>query len=351
MLRSRQRSDFAKSILEALSHAAEQPQHHQHRHVLVPGHTHNCTEHFGSYCEDGVRVLQPKSLKIHFTLTNLTRVNQAPPVSLQHGINHLVSDYSSTSLEEAFINQHVIISTVAASDVSFQKRLIDAAIAAGVPRFIPNEFAHDTLSSSICNRLPPYRARAEVLRYLQDRAKAVEGFSWTALATGCLFDKGLKDGLLGFDLTWLSATVYATGDERFPCSTLRDVGQVVGATLASEDDTAKNKYLYRASFMTNQSEILASLRRITDRCWTVGHVEVAECMGEGERRMKMGFFDGAMMLLERSVLFGDDMGNLSAWEQESSNMRSSKDREMLDAAVKGVLAELDRDGKPDCGCG
>lgn len=162
-----------------------------------------------------------------FSLTNLTKAHQAPSVSLQHGIRHLISDYSSTSLEEAFADQNVIISTIGAGDTSIQKRLVDAAIAADVQRFIPNEFAHDTLSSSICNRLPPHRARAEVLLYLQDRAKAAERFSWTALATGCLFDKGLKDGLLGFDLTWQSATVYATGDERFPCSTLRDVGQAV----------------------------------------------------------------------------------------------------------------------------
>jgi len=254
-------------------------------------------------------------------------------------------------LKEAFVNQHVIISTIGAGDIPFQKRLIDAAIAAGVPRFNPNEFAHDTLSSSICNRLPPHSARAEVLRYLQDRAKAVEEFSWTALATGCLFDKGLKDGLLGFDMTWQSATVYATGDERFACSTLRDVGQAVKDVLALGDDTVKNKFLYRASFMTNQNEILASLGRITRKKWTVGLVEVGECIREGEQRMKMGFFDGAMMLLERSVLFGGDMGNLSAWEQDVPNMSPSKEQEIVDAAVKGVLAELDRDGKPDCGCG
>lgn len=152
-------------------------------------------------------------------------------------------------------------------------------------------------------------------------------------------------------MTWQSATVYATGDERFACSTLRDVGQAVKDVLALGDDTVKNKFLYRASFMTNQNEILASLGRITRKKWTVGLVEVGECIREGEQRMKMGFFDGAMMLLERSVLFGGDMGNLSAWEQDVPNMSPSKEQEIVDAAVKGVLAELDRDGKPDCGCG
>lgn len=185
--------------------------------------------------------------------------------------------------------------------------------------------------------------------YLQDRAQAVEGFSWTALATGCLFDKGRKDGLLGFDFTWQSATVYATGDERFPCSTLGDVGHAVKDILALGDDTAKNRILYRASFMTSQNEILASLRRLTGRKWTVSHVEVAECVREGEQRMKMVFFDGAIMLLQRSVLFGGNMGrNLSAWEQD---VPLFKERAILDAAVKGALAELDRDGKADCGCG
>lgn len=159
----------------------------------------------------------------------------------------------------------MIISPVGAVGVSFQKRLINAAIAADVPRFIPNEFAHDALSSSICNRLPPHRAGAEVLLDLQDRVRAVEGFSWTALAPGCLLDKEPKEGLPGFDTKWQSATVYATGDEKFPCSALRDVGQAVKKILALGDDTAKNNNWHRASFMTSQNEILASLPRHTGR--------------------------------------------------------------------------------------
>lgn len=126
------------------------------------------------------------------------------------------------------------------------------------------------------------------------------------------------------------------------------MGRLSKICLALGDDSAKNKYLYRAGFMTSQNEILASLRRLTGRNWTVSHVEVAECVREGEKRMKMGFFDGAMMLLQRSVLFEGALGNMSAWEQDVPPLT---ERAILDAAVKGVLAELDRDGKSDCGCG
>ena len=284
-------------------------------------------------------------------LTNITQTHQTPPNCTNGYIRHLVSDYSRKSLEEALTNEHVVISTVAPGDVCFQKRLIDAAIAAGVRRFIPNEFYFDTLDSTVSDRLPSHKARAEVLEYLKEQAEVNESFSWTAIAAHCILEQGLKKGLLGLDVKWQSAKIYGTGDERFACSTLTDVGHAVEEMLVSGYETATNQYLYRASFVTTQSEILAAFERIMGKNWTNGYADIAECISEGRKRMGMGFLDGAILLLERSILFDGNLNDVDVWKQTVRITDEAERQEALDVAIRGVLSSPERAGNPDCGCG
>ena len=162
------------------------------------------------------------------------------------------------------------------------------------------------------------------------------------MATGCLLESGLVDGLLGFDLVWKSATIYGGGEDEFPSSTVDGVGRAVLDVLQGlEEGKYAREYLYRSEFVTSQNEILMMLEKIEN--WDVARAEVGECVREGERRMKKGFFDGAMVLLERYVLFGG-IGELKHWGDKG-------EKSELERVVKGVFEGLERDGKADCGCG
>ena len=276
----------------------------------------------------------------HYTVTVLTRTNQSPPHI--HNVHHRTSDYTLASLTTAFQNEHVIISTYAPADTHFQTLMIDAAIAAHVPYFIPCEFSYDTQSARICDAFPPCAARAKILSYLREKCQENEKFQWTGIATGCLLENGLMDGLLGFDLVWRSATIYGYGGEEFPCSTVDGIGRAVLDVLEGlEDRKYAREYLYRSEFMTTQKEILMILKRVGE--WDVGRAEIGECVREGERRMEKGFFEGAMVLLERYVLFGG-IGELEHWGDEG-------EKSELERVVKGVFEGLERGGKADCGCG
>ena len=59
--------------------------------------------------------------------------------------------------------------------------------------------------------------------------------------------------------------------------------------------------------------------------------------------MEKGFFDGAMVLLERYVLFGG-LEELKHWEDKG-------EKSELERVAKRVLEGLERNGKADCGCG
>ena len=92
--------------------------------------------------------------------------------------------------------------------------------------------------------------------------------------------------------------------------------------------------------MTSQNELLMILEK--GGKWNVSRANIEECVTEGERRMEKGFFEGAMVLLERNVLFGN-IGNSERWENNGGNFE-------LEKAVKGVSERLERDGKANCGC-
>ena len=149
-----------------------------------------------------------------------------------------------------------------------------------------------------------------------------------------MLENGLVDGLLGFDLVWKSATIYRDGEEEFPCSTLGGVGRAVLDVLKGlEEGRYEREYLYRSQFVTSQNEILMILEK--GGKLDVGRANVEECVREGERRMEKGFFEGAMVLLDRNVLFGG-IGEMEHW---------GHNREKFE------LERLERDGKADCGCG
>lgn len=87
---------------------------------------------------------------------------------------------------QAFRGQEAVISVVGATALADQKVYIDAAIEAGVKRFLPSEFGIDTLSDAGRALVPVLDTKVDVLDYLKE--KEATGLSWTALFPGLLFD-------------------------------------------------------------------------------------------------------------------------------------------------------------------
>lgn len=281
-----------------------------------------------------------------YNLTLLTRPHQSP--LLTDNIQHRTSDYKLSSLTKDFQNADAVISTIAPADIPFQKHLIEAAIAAHVSHFIPCEFSYDTQNARVRDAFPPCAARAEIMDYLKERSGRSRRLSWTALATGCSLESGLMGGLLAFDMTWKSATIYGSGNEKFPCSTLRGVGEAVVQLLKEiQEGRGRAEYLYRCEFVTSQNEILAGIEDTEGKRWDVIKADVDECVREGKTRMEKGFFDGAMMLLERNVLYGE-VGDMDIWGKPEIPRNEDL---RLDQVIKVVMDQSGKNGKPDCGCG
>ena len=266
-------------------------------------------------------------------------------------ISHHKSNFSFDSLTSTFANirPDVVISTSSGGSYDTQKCVIDACIAAQVPRFIPAEFGQDSLNDGIQKRLPPTGERAGVINYLQNIPKN-EDFEWCAVATGYTLDHGLLSGNLGFDLKWQSATVPGNGSESFAASSAAWHGRVVKATL-ERWDSVQGQYLYAAGLTTSADAIKRDLQIASGKDWEVGYVDVEDILREAERRLDRGFPDAGMFLMERSVLFDERLGAERPFVEQDAKAVLGLEAEHLEGIIHSVLHQQKHNhGKADCGC-
>lgn len=98
----------------------------------------------------------------------------------------LKTDYSDESLEAAFKGKDVVISAVGATGFGEQKKFVNAAIRAGVKRFIPSEFSVNSQNDAVLQLLPLFGQKKELIEYL--KSKEADGLTWTGIASSALFD-------------------------------------------------------------------------------------------------------------------------------------------------------------------
>jgi uncharacterized protein YbjT (DUF2867 family) len=123
-------------------------------------------------------------LKSSFTVTVLSREDSKSTFPSEAKV--VKTDYSPESLAKAFDGQDAVISIVGNAGFADQTKIIDAAVAAGVKRFVPSEFGSDTDNSDVRAIVPIFNGKKQVVDYL--KGKESDTFSWTALITGPFFD-------------------------------------------------------------------------------------------------------------------------------------------------------------------
>jgi hypothetical protein len=235
-------------------------------------------------------------------------------------------------LKEAFQGQDAVISLVGGMALGDQDKLIDAAIAAGVKRFVPSEYGSNTLDERARAIVPIFDAKFETVKYLRSKEKEI---SWTGIVTGAFFDWGLKVGFLGFDGQSRTVTLFDDGEAVFSSTNLNQIGVATVNALKNADLT-KNQHVYISGFQTTQKEILAAAEKTTGAKWTVNKVNVKEHIEQGRAKLQSGDHSGIMYLIQGAT-FGKEhqLGDLSSsglW-----NEKLSVPKEDLEEAVKSVF--------------
>lgn len=266
-----------------------------------------------------------------FKVTVLSR--QDSKSTFPSGVQVIYADYDSQdSLSEAFEGQDVVISLVASSVLKSQTKLIDAAIAAGVQRFIPSEFGSDTVDPRNRAIVNLSNDKYEVTKYL----KSNEGkISWTSIITGPFFDWCLRVGFHGIDFQNKTATLYDNGTARFSATNLHTVALAVIKSLEKPDLT-KNQYVYIAGFQTTQKELLAIAEKITGEKWTVKDVPAQELIESGNAKIQQGDYSGILSLLISATFGKDEVGYFEPAKVWNEKLGLPKDD--LESAIRAGFA-------------
>lgn len=126
-------------------------------------------------------------LAADFSVTALTRSSSSS--TFPDGVKAKKVDYDSVdSLKQAFEGQDAVVSAIATPAVQGQKAIIDAAVGAGVKRFIPSEFGINTRITGGTAIGKILAGKVAIVDYLDEKSKSNSDFSWTGVSTGLFFD-------------------------------------------------------------------------------------------------------------------------------------------------------------------
>lgn len=244
---------------------------------------------------------------------------------------------SPENLKEAFTGQDVVLSLIAGDALGDQNKFIDAAIAAGVKRFIPSEFGTNTTDARVRAVVPILEAKWDTVSFLKSKESEI---SWTSFITGLFFDWGIKVGFIGFHFGEKSATILDDGTANFSATNLHTIALSIIKAL-EKPELSKNQYVYVSGIQTSQKQFLDAAEKITGEKWNVTYVSSQDHIADGRAMAQKDGYYGIQNLIQ-GVTFGSEeqLGDLTPeglWNEKLGLPRDDLET-TLRAALEGKYA-------------
>ncbi|KAK8104380.1 uncharacterized protein PG998_011413 [Apiospora kogelbergensis] len=223
-----------------------------------------------------------------FNIRVLTRQGSST-ASLPKGVEVIEVDYASPeSLKAALEGQDAVISLITTPAAMTQLALIDAAIAAGVRRFIPSEFGSN-LANPKTRANPVFKHKVQTEEYLVEKARAT-GLTYTFFYNNAFLDWALRANFI-VDFTQSKPQVLDGGDTPFSATTMQSVADGLAGVLLHPAET-ENRAVYVHDLVTSQNKLLDLARQARpDRSWEPESVVLDDLVAVAEKRMAQGIFD------------------------------------------------------------
>ncbi|KAI5805133.1 hypothetical protein EDC01DRAFT_715868 [Geopyxis carbonaria] len=221
------------------------------------------------------------------------------------GITIITADFNSNnSLVKALTGVDAVIFSTGMGGFLAQRAFLDAAIEAGVKRFIPSEFGSD-LENPKAASMAVYSEKVQVRKEIKERA-ARGDITWSAISNGPFLDWGLKTGFLGINAKTNTATLFDGGNRYLSFTTLNDVGKAVVGILRNPEET-KNKLLYVQSIRTTAEKILGVVEKTVGSKFNTSIVSTEELEKKAADKISNGDFSGFVDQIIR-VVYGEEYG-------------------------------------------
>lgn len=217
---------------------------------------------FGATGDLGSRVakhLQNLDADVRYVVRRGSADRLKPNLPVVSGQVIEVDNLSGSSLEEACRGGSVVISTVSGLEpvvLDFQTRLIRAAAAVGVPRFIPSDFAVDY------RRVPPGDNRnLNLLEKFRKTADEVPGIQVTSILNGAFMD--MLTGVAPFILYPINRILcWGDRNQKMDFTTIDDTALY---TAHAALDHTTPRYLYIAGDELSATDLAQVMTELTGK--------------------------------------------------------------------------------------
>jgi hypothetical protein len=216
--------------------------------------------------------------------------------------------------------------------------LIDAAVAAGVRRFLPSEFGNDTEQPAV-RALPVFKPKVAVQEYLKGKAgTGSAGLTYTLVATGPFLDWGLQGGFLLGALKQREAEVFDGGKHLSSATTVATIGRGVAAVLRNLEAT-ENRIVYIQDAAVTQNRLLHIAKELTPGdSWIVTQSSTLDLKAKADEKIARGIFDGqvAVWLIKYSLWNESFVSAFPKLDNELLGVETISDSELREI-VKSAL--------------
>jgi uncharacterized protein YbjT (DUF2867 family) len=220
-------------------------------------------------------------------------------------------DYESfDSLKEALKGQDAVISCVTSEQTGSQEPLIDAAIAAGVKRFLPSEFGSN-LNNPKTRQLPVFGHKVRAQEYISEKTKNSD-MTYTFVYNGAFLDWGIKNHFL-LNTAEHKPTIFDGGDLPFSATTLSSVADAVVGVLTHLEET-KNRAVFVHDIVTTQNKLLALAKKVApEKTWTPVPASLDDTVAQSDAKLAQGDYSFSTFVpyLFRAIFdsaYGGDFG-------------------------------------------
>ncbi|KAH8674220.1 hypothetical protein BX600DRAFT_536891 [Xylariales sp. PMI_506] len=219
-----------------------------------------------------------------FNVRILKRIGSSS--SYAPGAEVIEADYSSLeSLQAGFHGQDAVVSLIGHIGVPTQTLMVDAAIAAGVKRFLPSNFGSN-LANPNTRKLPVFGGKVAVEEYLIEKSKTSE-LSYTFVYTGGFLDYCLQNNVI-LDISNYQPTIYNGGNYFFSANTMPTIGDGIVGVLSHPTKT-RNRTVYLSEIIVSQSQILSLAKQIApDKPWAPINIDLGGLAAASTQKLFQG---------------------------------------------------------------
>jgi len=242
-----------------------------------------------------------------FNVTVLSR--ESSTATFPSSVKVTQADYSSVeSLTAALKGQDAVVSAVGTEGLVGQSTIIDAAIAAGVKRFLPSEFGSN-LANPKTAALPVFGHKVATRNHIEEKVKNGADLTYTYVITGPFLDWGLDMGFI-FDTKEGKPRIYDGGDRLISMTALPSIGLAVVGVLSKYEET-KNKSVFVQNIQISQNKLLELAQKIApEKKWEPVPVNTVDILQSSNDALGKGDFSMNVMYGYLFVgIFGEGYGS------------------------------------------